>query len=75
VANFFTPTSQKAKDRTTWAERAPGDDSAPTLLVAKYLPENADAAVRDTTVKRQKIAAFDLVHSTSPPWSTPQAHP
>ncbi|KAK4034952.1 polynucleotide kinase 3 phosphatase-domain-containing protein [Parachaetomium inaequale] len=60
VANFFTPTSQKAKDRTTWAERAPGDDSGPTLLVAKYLPENPDAGVRDTAVKRQKIAAFDL---------------
>jgi bifunctional polynucleotide phosphatase/kinase len=60
VANFFTPASQKAKDRTTWAERSPDDDAPATLLVAKYIPENADSTALETPAKRQKIAAFDL---------------
>ncbi|KAI1452274.1 PNK3P-domain-containing protein [Annulohypoxylon moriforme] len=56
VANFFTPTSQKPKDRTIWSERAPHDDTPPTLLVGRYEPENVEADRR----KRRKIAAFDL---------------
>ncbi|KAF7558421.1 hypothetical protein G7046_g5745 [Stylonectria norvegica] len=56
VANFFTPTSQKPKDRTTWSERSPHDDTAATLLVARYEPE-----VKETQIlERRKIAAFDL---------------
>ncbi|KAI1088728.1 PNK3P-domain-containing protein [Rostrohypoxylon terebratum] len=57
VANFFTPTSQKPKDRTTWSERAPDDDTPPTLLVGRYEPENVGDSDRR---KRRKIAAFDL---------------
>ncbi|KAK4151719.1 polynucleotide kinase 3 phosphatase-domain-containing protein [Chaetomidium leptoderma] len=60
VANFFTPSSQKAKDPTTWTERSPDDDSPATLLVARCSPENGDSEVHDTTVQRRKIAAFDL---------------
>ncbi|KAK3949580.1 PNK3P-domain-containing protein [Pseudoneurospora amorphoporcata] len=62
VASFFTPVSQKPKDRTTWTERSPDADSPATLLVAKYVPEQAPA--RDEagkpTAKKNKIAAFDL---------------
>ncbi|CAJ2512036.1 Uu.00g076610.m01.CDS01 [Anthostomella pinea] len=57
VASFFTPTSQKPKDRTAWSERAPEDDTPATLLVGRYEPENMDASDRR---KRRKIAAFDL---------------
>ncbi|KAH6637347.1 polynucleotide kinase 3 phosphatase-domain-containing protein [Chaetomium tenue] len=60
VANFFTPASQKPKDRTTWAERSPNEDVPATLLVAKYIPENADSSALEAPAKRQKIAAFDL---------------
>ncbi|KAK0625005.1 polynucleotide kinase 3 phosphatase-domain-containing protein [Bombardia bombarda] len=61
VASFFTPTSQKPKDRTTWTERSPNDDTPATLLVAKYTPEEADQTVTARPpVKRRKIAAFDL---------------
>ena len=58
VASFFQPTSQKPKERTSWSERAPDDDTPATLLVGRYEPEgmgDADGA------KRGKIAAFDLV--------------
>lgn len=58
VANFFTPTSQKPKERTTWSERATDDDTLPTLLVGRYEPENMGESDRR---KRRKIAAFDLV--------------
>ncbi|KAK4096599.1 PNK3P-domain-containing protein [Parathielavia hyrcaniae] len=60
VASFFTPSSKKPKDCTTWLERRPDDDTPPTLLVAKYTPENDETRVLDATVKRRKIAAFDL---------------
>jgi bifunctional polynucleotide phosphatase/kinase len=56
VANFFTPASQKPKDRTIWSERGPNDDTPATLLVGRYEPENKE---RETTPRR-KIAAFDL---------------
>lgn len=56
VANFFTPASQKPKDRTTWSERSPNDDTPATLLVGRYEPE----AKEDKAPKRTKIAAFDL---------------
>ncbi|KAI8634465.1 DNA kinase/phosphatase Pnk1 [Xylariaceae sp. FL1651] len=56
VANFFTPTSQKPKDRTIWSERAP-DDARPTLLVGHYEPGNTEEPDRR---KRRKIAAFDF---------------
>ncbi|CAM1500454.1 Fc.00g096160.m01.CDS01 [Cosmosporella sp. VM-42] len=55
VANFFTPASQKPKDRTTWSERSPNDDTPATLLVGRYEPEGKV----DRTIRR-KIAAFDL---------------
>lgn len=65
VANFFTPTSQKPKDRTTWTERAPdGSDSPPTLLVGRYEPEQIEESDRR---KRRKIAAFDMVQTSSLP--------
>ncbi|CCC09567.1 unnamed protein product [Sordaria macrospora k-hell] len=57
------PTSQKPKDRTTWTERSPDADGPATLLVAKYVPEQAPAASDEagkSTIKRRKIAAFDL---------------
>ncbi|KAI2465793.1 PNK3P-domain-containing protein [Annulohypoxylon bovei var. microspora] len=58
VASFFTPTSQKPRERTAWSERAPDDDDAPpTLLVARYEPEKTGDLDRR---KRRKIAAFDL---------------
>ncbi|KAK3689081.1 polynucleotide kinase 3 phosphatase-domain-containing protein [Podospora appendiculata] len=60
VANFFTPTSQKPKDRTTWSERSPSNDTPATLLVAKYIPEKQDGASNKPTTKKRKIAAFDL---------------
>ncbi|KAL2133750.1 hypothetical protein VTI74DRAFT_1732 [Chaetomium olivicolor] len=59
VADFFTPTSQKAKSRTTWSERSQNDSPA-TLLVAKYLPDDEELCAEDRRTKRQKIAAFDL---------------
>lgn len=59
VASFFTPSSQKPKDRTTWTERSPDNETAPTLLVAKYVPETKDGA-KEQSIKRHKIAAFDL---------------
>ncbi|KAM7198295.1 Polynucleotide kinase 3 phosphatase domain containing protein [Rhypophila sp. PSN 637] len=55
VANFFTPTSQKPKERTTWSERSPKQDTPATLLVAKYVPES-----EQVPEKKRKIAAFDL---------------
>lgn len=58
MASFFTPTSQKPKERTIWSERAPDDDTPPTLLVGRYEPEKMDESDRR---KRRKIAAFDLV--------------
>ncbi len=64
VANFFTPASQKAKDRTTWTERAPRQDSPATLLVAKPVPEMDSAKALATPMKRKKIAAFDLVRTS-----------
>ncbi|KAJ9130538.1 Polynucleotide kinase 3 phosphatase [Coniochaeta hoffmannii] len=57
VAHFFTPTSKKPKDRTTWSERSAGDGIPATLLVAKYVPEKGDD---EALPKRRKIAAFDL---------------
>ncbi|KAK4145074.1 polynucleotide kinase 3 phosphatase-domain-containing protein [Dichotomopilus funicola] len=59
VANFFTPASQKPKDRTIWSERAPDEDSPTTLLVAKYTPEGAPGSA-GTPAPPRKIAAFDL---------------
>lgn len=56
VANFFTPTSQKPKEKTTWSERSPDDDTPATLLVGRYEPEVGE----DKTVRRLKVAAFDL---------------
>ncbi|KAH6657613.1 polynucleotide kinase 3 phosphatase-domain-containing protein [Truncatella angustata] len=59
VSSFFTPASQKPKERTTWSERAPDDDDTPaTLLVGRYEPEKADES--DQKRKRRKVAAFDL---------------
>ncbi|KAK1833920.1 PNK3P-domain-containing protein [Podospora conica] len=63
VASFFTPTSQKPKDRTTWNERSPDDKTPATLLVAKYVPEKTNDTKRpdDTELpKKHKIAAFDF---------------
>ncbi|KAM0255346.1 hypothetical protein ACHAQJ_005864 [Trichoderma viride] len=57
VASFFTPASQKPKDRTIWSERGPTDDVPATLLVGRYQPENKDNGSHS---KRRKIAAFDL---------------
>ncbi|KAL7793815.1 PNK3P domain-containing protein [Trichoderma ceciliae] len=57
VASFFTPASQKPKDRTLWSERGPTDDVPATLLVGRYQPENRDEGCQS---KRRKIAAFDL---------------
>ncbi|PHH84995.1 hypothetical protein CDD83_1068 [Cordyceps sp. RAO-2017] len=56
VANFFTPTSQKAKDRTSWSQRAHGEDLPATLLVGRYVPEGGE----EGEPPRRKIAAFDL---------------
>ncbi|KAK6081466.1 DNA kinase phosphatase pnk1 [Seiridium cupressi] len=57
VSSFFTPASQKPKERTVWSERAPDDDTPATLLVGRYEPENQHESDRG---KRRKIAAFDL---------------
>lgn len=59
VASFFTPASQKPKDRTTWNERSPNDKTPATLLVAKYLPEKTDDTKKADPTKH-KIAALDL---------------
>ncbi|KAH7261760.1 polynucleotide kinase 3 phosphatase-domain-containing protein [Fusarium tricinctum] len=58
IANFFTPASQKPKDPTVWSERSPNnnDDIPATLLVGRFEPEKKE----DRTIKRRKIAAFDL---------------
>jgi bifunctional polynucleotide phosphatase/kinase len=56
VANFFTPTSQKPKEKTIWSERSANDDTPATLLVGRYEPDTPE----DRTIKRLKIAAFDL---------------
>lgn len=56
VANFFTPASQKPKERTTWSEQTADPDRSATLLIGKYEPEESD----DKPTKRRKIAAFDL---------------
>lgn len=56
MSTFFTPTSQKPKDRTSWSERKDDPNKPPTLLVGKYTPEKEN---KDTP-KRTKIAAFDL---------------
>ncbi|KAH7040208.1 polynucleotide kinase 3 phosphatase [Microdochium trichocladiopsis] len=57
VANFFTPASQKPKDRTSWSERAPDAQSPATLLVGRYQPEVQE---EEPPVKRRKVIAFDL---------------
>ncbi|KAH8677657.1 polynucleotide kinase 3 phosphatase-domain-containing protein [Xylariales sp. PMI_506] len=57
VNNFFTPASQKPKERATWSERAPNHDTPATLLVSRYEPDNMDDSDRR---KRRKVAAFDL---------------
>ncbi|KAI1873730.1 uncharacterized protein JN550_002999 [Neoarthrinium moseri] len=57
VSSFFTPTSQKPKERTQWSERAADDDTPATLLVGRYEPEKLGESDRR---KRRKIAAFDL---------------
>lgn len=58
IANFFTPASQKPKDPTVWSERSPNnnDDIPATLLVGRFEPDKKE----DRTIKRKKIAAFDL---------------
>lgn len=56
VSSFFTPTSQKPKDRTTWSERKDDPNKPATLLVGKYTPEKEEKGAQ----KRTKIAAFDL---------------
>ena len=50
VSSFFTPTSQRPPDRTTWRTI---DDS---LLIAKYVPQGAPSHPS----KRRKVAAFDF---------------
>ncbi|KAL7921370.1 PNK3P domain-containing protein [Trichoderma austrokoningii] len=57
VAGFFTPASQKPKDRTVWSERSPAEGVPATLLVGRYQPENND---KRSPSERRKIAAFDL---------------
>ncbi|KAM3451641.1 hypothetical protein MY3296_005166 [Beauveria thailandica] len=56
VSSFFTPTSQKPKDRTSWSERKDDPNKPATLLVGKYTPETESKK----TGLRRKIAAFDL---------------
>ncbi|KAL8378095.1 hypothetical protein RB595_008683 [Gaeumannomyces hyphopodioides] len=62
VASFFTPASQKPKDRTAWSERAPtvggSDNAVTTLLVGRHVPE--DTPDGEPRSKRRKIAVFDL---------------
>lgn len=55
VASFFTPTSQKPKDRTIWTERSRNDNVPATLLVGRYAPEGTI-----DLKPRHKVAAFDL---------------
>ncbi|CAI4211651.1 unnamed protein product [Parascedosporium putredinis] len=57
VASFFTPASQKPKDKTIWTERGPDEDTPTSLLVARYEP---DEKPDEPANKRRKIAAFDL---------------
>lgn len=57
MASFFTPISQKPKDRTTWSERAVDPQSRATLLVAKHEPEGTET---DPSAQRRKVIAFDL---------------
>ncbi|KAI0469299.1 polynucleotide kinase 3 phosphatase-domain-containing protein [Xylaria cf. heliscus] len=57
VAQFFTPTSQKPKGRTTWTMRGDGG-GPPTLLVGRFEPEEPEGGQEETA--RRKIAAFDL---------------
>lgn len=64
VATFFTPTSQKPKEKTIWTERAPNEDTPATLLVGKYEPDKQEK--EESAVKRRKVAAFDLVGYTAP---------
>ncbi|KYK54290.1 DNA kinase/phosphatase Pnk1 [Drechmeria coniospora] len=59
VANFFTPASQKPKERTAWSDRGPSDDVPATLLVGSYVPEEHNHKERERECRR-KIAAFDL---------------
>lgn len=61
VANFFTPTSKKPKvaSPVNWSERGVNDATPPTLLVGRYEPERSNDT-EDRSVKRRKIAAFDL---------------
>ncbi|PFH59786.1 hypothetical protein XA68_11894 [Ophiocordyceps unilateralis] len=53
VASFFTPTSQKPKDRTVWSQVAPDAGAPPTLLVGRHADEDKDGS-------RRNMAAFDL---------------
>ncbi|RDA85857.1 hypothetical protein CP532_4904 [Ophiocordyceps camponoti-leonardi (nom. inval.)] len=56
VNSFFTPLSQKPKDRTEWSQRA-GDAGGPsTLLVGRHHSAEGETDGRC----RKKIAAFDL---------------
>ncbi|KAI0137113.1 polynucleotide kinase 3 phosphatase [Xylariales sp. AK1849] len=57
VNSFFTPASQKPKERTSWSERVPNEDTSATLLIGRYEPEDMNPS---TQMKRKKIAAFDL---------------
>ncbi|PHH60716.1 hypothetical protein CDD81_1334 [Ophiocordyceps australis] len=56
VANFFTPASQKPKDRTTWSQRRLSLDAPTTLLVGCHVPLGHD----EQAAPRCKLAAFDL---------------
>ncbi|EFX06234.1 diphosphomevalonate decarboxylase [Grosmannia clavigera kw1407] len=60
VASFFTPASQKPKDRVVWAERAPRRGAATTLLVARYEPVAKTGSESTSVPTKTKIAAFDL---------------
>jgi bifunctional polynucleotide phosphatase/kinase len=65
VASFFTPTSQKPPERTTWSERGPNEDSHATLLVGKYVPVTGAALPAASKIeRRRKVAAFDFVSCT-----------
>lgn len=62
MASFFTPASQRPKERTVWSERGPDDDTPATLLVGRHEPDAEHAGDEgDGRRKRCKIAAFDLV--------------
>ncbi|KAI1156582.1 polynucleotide kinase 3 phosphatase-domain-containing protein [Nemania diffusa] len=56
VASFFTPTSQKPRERTTWTERG----TPPTLLVGRFEPAVENNTEEKGEKRRRKIAAFDL---------------